>query len=153
MVARDEEDTVATRMVKALVIRTVNDITYETMGRIVHRLKRMSVGERGSEKKVADVLSDELGPEKALEYVEKAFAGGLITAKQYEALRVHLVFALPREKIPLPWAGMGRVELLSTQERLKEEFGALAEGSQKAFLAPMRALNKDVDRLRKAWGR
>lgn len=146
------EDTIAARMLKALVTRTINDISYETMGRIVRRLQRMSIGERGSEKRVAEALSEELGREKALEYVEKALAGGMITARQYEPLRAHLIFGLPREEIPIPWAGRGRKELLETQKRLQRDFTALGQGSREAFEAPMKALNKDVQRLRRAWG-
>lgn len=72
LVEAPPEDTVGARILKTLVTRTINDITYEQMNRVARRLSRMPTRERGVPKRVADVLADEIGPQKALQYIDKA---------------------------------------------------------------------------------
>ena len=94
------EDTVGTRILKTLVTGSINDITYEQMNRIVRRLSRMPVRERGIPMRVADVLADELGPQKALQYLDKALAAGQMKAREYDEMRAALLLPMPRKEIP-----------------------------------------------------
>lgn len=143
---------VGTQILKTLVEHTIDDITYEQMSRIVHRLNRMPRRERGVPKRVAEVLYEELGPEKSIQYVEKAFANGMIQANEYYALRGFLTFPMKRTEIPVPWAGRGSQELLAGQKKLQQDLGKIRDLGVKSLEKPMEALNKDVERLRKAWG-
>ena len=146
------EDTVAANIIKALVSKTINDITYEQMSRIARRLSRMSSRERGVPKRVADVLADELGPEKALQYCDKALAAGSIKAREYDEMRAALIFPMVRTEIPAPTIRKMAAELVGGQERLRGDFRKLTGAGQQVFRKPFEAVDKDVKRLKRAWG-
>ena len=146
------EDTVGARLIKTLATKTLNDITYETMSRIVRRLGRMSKTDRGIPKRVADVLADEIGPQKALQYLDKALAAGHIKAKEYDEMRSALLLPMPRAEIPAPTVRRMAKELAEGQQRLKEDFNKLTGQGQAAFRKPFEAVEKDVKKMRKALG-
>jgi len=146
------DDTLATRVLKTLVSRTINDITYEQMSRIVRRLSRMPKTDRGIPKRVADVLADELGPQKALQYIDKALAAGQIKAREYDEMRAALLLPMPRREIPAPAIRRMAAELVQGQERLREDFRKLTGMGQEAFKRPFEKVDQDVKRLKKAWG-
>jgi len=145
-------ETLSAKMLKALVGRTINDISYEEMNRIIRRIQRMPQRERDAPKRVADVLAEEIGEKKALTYVDKALAAGMITARDYEQMRAALIFPIPRAEVPAPTVARGAAELIETQRRVREDFKRLSGASQEALRKPLEALDKDVKRLRKAWG-
>ncbi len=152
---RPAEQTIGTQLLKTLVEHTIDDITYDQMNKIVYRLSRMSVSERHAPRRLADVLLEELGAEKSVKYIEKAFAMGSISASDYYALRGFITLPLPRAEIarlPRPSAGIGSQQLIEGQKKLQQEFGKLSEAGKEALQAPFEALNKDVQRLRRAWG-
>ena len=146
------DDTLGTRVLKTLVTRTINDITYEQMSRIVRRLGRMPTRERGIPKRVADVLADELGPQKALVYIDKALAAGQIMAREYDEMRAALLLPMPRAEIPFPVIRKMAAELVQGQQRLKEDFNKLTGQGQVAFRKPFEKVDEDVKRLKRAWG-
>ncbi len=146
------EDTIGTQMLKGLITGSINDISYAQMNRIVRALQRMSRGERDAPKLVANVLTEELGAAKALEYLDKSLAAGLINKRDYEAMRAALILPLPREEIPRPVVAKAAAELLETQTRLRGELRRLRETGSTAFKTPFKALDDDVKRLRRAWG-
>ena len=152
MKERLSEDTVATRILKTLVTRTINDITMDQMNRIVRRLSRMPQRERGVPKRVADVLADELGPQKALVYIDKALAAGQIKAREYDEMRAALLLPMPREEIPAPNIRRMVNELMQGQERVREDFRKLTGLGQEAFRKPFEKVDEDVKRMRKALG-
>ncbi len=142
----------ASRFVQALTSGSINDISYDQMNRIIRKLQRMAPAERHTGVKVGKVLVDELGVKKANEYVEKALAQGLVSIKEYDELKAALTLYTPREKLPPSWAGRGRQELLVTQKRLRSDAEQLSNAGKEVIKMPMRALEKDLDRLRKVWG-
>ncbi|KKM65278.1 hypothetical protein LCGC14_1492930 [marine sediment metagenome] len=146
------DDTLGTRVLKTLVSRTINDITYEQMNRIVRRLSRMPQTERGIPVRVADLLADELGPQKALVYIDKALAAGQIKAREYDEMRSALLLPIPRKEIPDPTIRKMAAELVQGQERLREDFRKLTDMGQEAFRKPFEKVNEDVKRIKKAWG-
>ncbi|MBA7671315.1 hypothetical protein ES703_79471 [subsurface metagenome] len=152
MVEAPPEDTVGARILKTLVTRTINDITMDQMNRIVRRLNRMPRTERGIPKRVADVLADEIGPHKALQYIDKALAAGQITVREYDEMRAALLLPMPRAEIPAPTIRRMAAELVHGQQRLKEDFNKLTGQGQVAFRKPLEAVDQDVKRLRKALG-
>ena len=145
-------ETLSAKMLKALVGRTINDISYEEMNRIIRRIQRMPQRERDAPKRVADLLAEEIGEKKALTYVDKALAAGMITARDYEQMRAALIFPLPRAEIPAPTIAREAAALLETQIRIREDFRRLSLAGREGFRKPFEALDKDVKRLRKAWG-
>lgn len=146
------EDTVGTRVLKTLVTRTINDITYEQMSRIVRRLGRMPKTDRGIPKRVADVLADELGPQKAIQYIDKALAAGQIKAREYDEMRAALLLPMPRQEIPAPNIRRMVNELMQGQERVREDFHKLTGMGHEAFRKPFEKVDEDVKKLKKAWG-
>lgn len=146
------EQNIGTQILKTLVEYTIDDITYEQMSRIVRRLNRMSRQDRGAPKRVAEVLYEELGADKSLQYVEKAFANGMIKANEYYQLRTFLVFPKPREVTVPPAAAVASRQLLEGQKRLQQDLGKIRDLGLKSLEKPMEALNKDITRLRKSWG-
>lgn len=146
------DDTLGTRVLRTLVTRTINDITYEQMSRIVRRLSRMPKTERGIPKRVADVLADELGPQKALQYCDKALAAGQIKAKEYDEMRAALLLPLPRKEIPPPVIRQMVNELAEGRRRVREDFNKLTGQGQATFRKPLQAVDKDVQRLMKSLG-
>lgn len=150
--ARAPDQTLGTQMLKGLVTGSINDITYEQMNRIVRALSGMRRSDRDAPKRVADVLTTELGAQKALQYLDKALAGGLITRRDFEAMRAALVLPLPREEIPRPTVARAAAELLETQTRIREDMRRLAGTGRKVVEKPFQDLDADVKRLRKAWG-
>ena len=146
------DDTLDTRVLKTLVSRTINDITYEQMGRIVRRLGGMPKTDRGIPRRVADVLADELGPQKAIVYIDKALAAGQIKAREYDEMRAALLLPMPRTEIPAPNIRRMVNELMQGQERVREDFRKLTGVGQEAFKRPFKAVDEDVKKLKKAWG-
>ena len=146
------DDSLATRVLKTLVNRTINDITYDQMNRIVRRLSRMPERERGIPRRVADVLSDELGAQKALVYIDKALAAGQIKVREYDEMRAALLLPLPRREIPAPVIRKMAAEVVQGQERLREDFRKLTGMGQDAFRKPFKKVDEDVQRIKKAWG-
>lgn len=152
---RPPENTIGAQLLKTLVDHSVDDISYEQMSRIARRLGRMSTQDRGATKRVAGVLLDELGPEKALNYIEKTFAAGRIKANDYYALRGFIVLPLPRKEVtalPAPWAGAGSQQLIQGQKRLQEDLGKIRDLGLTALEKPASDLNKDIQALRRVWG-
>jgi hypothetical protein len=146
------EQNIGTQILKALVGHTIDDITYEQMNRIVRRLNRMPESDRNSPVRVGQVIADELGEAKALQYVEKALANGMIKQKEYEALRAAIILRMPREKVPEPWAGAAASQLVAGQRKLQQDLGRLSELGLSSMEKPIRALNKDIERMKRAWG-
>ncbi|KKL46597.1 hypothetical protein LCGC14_2343940, partial [marine sediment metagenome] len=93
-----------------------------------------------------------LGAQKALEYLDKSLAAGLINKRDFEAMRASLILPLPREEIPRPVVARMSAELLETQTRLRGEVRRLRQTGSTAFKTPFKALDDDVKRLRRAWG-
>ena len=147
-----EDQELAADMIEALVTQTINDITYKQMSRIARRIHRLTGLERAAPKRVADILAEELSPQKALQYVDKAFAAGMIKAREYEQMRAALILPLPRKEIPPPLVPRMASELLEGQRRLREDFRKLSGTSQQALRKPFEVLDEDVKRIRKAWG-
>lgn len=143
---------IGSRFIQALTSGSINDITYEQMNRIIRRLKTMTTGTRTGVK-VGRVIVEELGVQKANEYIEKALAQGLLSNKEYEEMKATVLFQVPREQLPSSWAGRGRQELLAGQKKIQKDVAQLTEQGRKAIEAPLRAFNKDVERLKKAWGK
>lgn len=146
------EENIGTSILKTLVEYTIDDISYEQMSRIVHRLNRMPRSDRNIPKRVADVLYEELGAAKSLQYVEKAFANGLIKAQEYWELRASLLLPKPREELPPPLAGTLSRQLIEGQRRLQQDFNKLNEAGKQALATPLQTLNKDIAKLRRVWG-
>lgn len=146
------DDTLGTRVLKTLVTKTINDITYEQMSRIVRRLGRMPKADRGIPKRVADVLADELGPQKAIQYIDKALAAGQISAREYDEMRAALILPLPRKEIPTPAVRQMVNELAEGRKKVREDFRKLTGQGQAAFRKPFDAVDKDVQRLMKSLG-
>jgi len=145
------EPVLGNQLLKTLITRTINDITHEQMSRIVSRLGRMPVRERGVPKRVADVLADELGPQKALQYLDKALEAGQIKIGDYDEMRSALILPMPRADIPYPTVRRMAADLVRGQQGLKSTFNQLSVTGQKALRKPVEDLNADVKRLRKAW--
>lgn len=144
--------TVSERVVTTLITRTINDITRDQMNRIVRRLSRMPAAERGIPTRVAEVVREELGSQKAIEYIDKALAAGQITAREYDEMRASIILETPRREIPPPIVRQMSQELAETQRRIREDFKKLTGEGQAAFRRPFKAVDEDVKRIRKAWG-
>ena len=147
-----EEQTLAAQLLKVLVTRSINDITHEQMSRIARRIHRLTGPERDVPKRVADILAEELGPQKALQYIDKALAAGMIKAREYEQMRAALLLPLPRKEIPPPVVPRMASELLEGQRRVREDFRKLSGAGQQALQKPFQVLDEDVKRIRKSWG-
>ena len=152
MSERPPEDTVGASIIKTLVSGTINDITMDQMNRIVRRLSRMARSERGVPKRVADVLADEIGTQKALVYIDKALAAGQLKAREYDEMRAALLLPMPRKEVPDPAIRRMVNELMQGQDRVRENFRRLTGSGQQAFQKPFKAVDEDVKRIRKAWG-
>jgi len=146
------DDTLGTRILKTLVTRSINNITYEQMNRIIRRLRGMPTRERDIPKRVADVLADEIGPQKALQYIDKALAAGQIKAREYDEVRAALILPMPRKEIPYPAVRRMATELVEGQGRLRNDFRRLTGAGQEAFQKPFKAVDEDVKKIKKAWG-
>ncbi len=151
-VRRPPEQSAGTALLKALVEHTIDDITMDQMNRIVHRLSRMSQADRNVPVRVGQVIADELGEKKALQYVEKALANGLIKRSQYEPLRAAIILRMPREQIPAPWAGAATSQLIEGQKKIQQDLAKLRNLGIDTLTGPAKALNKDIERMRRAWG-
>lgn len=151
-IEKPPDDSLAAGFIKALANHTINDISYEQMSRIAHRLAGMPARDRAAPRRVADVLINELGPEKALSYVEKAFQAGNITQKAYFEMRTYLILPMPRQEIPQPLGGIASMQLLSGQKRLQQDFGQLNNMGKELLRKPFDDVNKDIQRIRRAWG-
>lgn len=149
---RPADDSVAAGMIKGLVSHTINDVSYEEMNRIVRRLSRMTGTDRHAPQRVGAVLADELGEAKALQYVEKALANGLIKSSDYEPLRAAIILSLKRTEIPAPWAGAGARELIAGQRALQQDLGKIRQVGNRTLEKSADALNRDIEKLRRAWG-
>jgi len=146
------DDSLGTRVLKTLVAKTINDITYEQMSRIVRRLSRMPKRDRGVPIRVADVLADEIGAQKALVYIDKALAAGNIKAREYDEMRAALLLPMPRREVPAPTIRKMAAELVQGQERLRDDFRKLTGMGQEVFRKPFKNVDEDVKRLKKSWG-
>lgn len=151
-IEKPPDDSLAAGFIKALANHTINDISYEQMSRIAHRLAGMPARDRAAPKRVADVLINELGPEKALSYVEKAYANGNIKQKDYFEMRTYIILPMPRSEIPPTLAGINTKQLLYGQKKIQQEFGALTDAGKELLRKPFDDLNKDVTRIKRAWG-
>ena len=146
------EGTVGATMLKLLVTKTINDISYEQMSRIVHRLRDMSREDRNVPPRVAQVLHEELGFEKALKYIEKGLASGAISARDYYQMRGAITLLAPKRKLPEPWAGAGSRELLAKQKELRKGYRGLPPAAREAIKGPFGKVDAEIEKLRKAWG-
>ncbi len=149
---RTPDQSVGTQMLKGMIEHSIDDITYDQMNRVIRRLRDMAQSDRNSPVRVGQVIADELGEEKALEYVEKALANGLIKRKDYDPMRAAIILRMPREKIPTPWAGAGSQQLLAGQKKLQEDLGKIRELGLSSLQKPVEKLNKDIQKIKKAWG-
>jgi hypothetical protein len=149
---RPPEQTVGAEIVKTLVGHTIDDITYEQMSRIAHRLNRMSREDRNVPVRVGEVIADELGDQKALQYIEKALANGSIKRRDYEAMRAAIILRMPRTEIPAPWAGSAAQQLLEGQKLLQKDLGKLRQLGLSSLEKAGSKLNQDVERIRRSWG-
>lgn len=140
------------RVVTTLLTRTINDITRDQMNRIVRRLARMPTAERGIPKRVAEVIADELGTQKALEYIDKALGAGQISVREYDEMRATLLLLLPRKEIPPPTVRAMTQEIVETQRRIREDFKKLTGQGQQAFRRPFTAVDEDVKRIKRSLG-
>jgi len=145
-------DPLGERVTSTLLTKTINDISADQMNRIVRRLSRMPQAQRGIPKRVADVITEELGAQKAIQYIDKALAAGQITAREYDEMRAAIILEAPRREIPPPLVRQMSREILQTQEKLREDFRKLTGQGQEAFRKPFQAVDQDVKRIRKAWG-
>lgn len=145
-------DPVGERVMTTLITKTIDDITADQMNRIVRRLSRMPKTERDYPKRVADVITEELGPELAIDYIDKALAAGQITVREYDEMRATILLTAPRRTVPPPLVRQMSAEILESQRKLREDFRRLTGQGQEAFRKPFTALDKDVKRIRKAWG-
>ena len=127
-------------------------ITSEQMNRIVRAVQRLAANVRDAPLQVADVLTEELGPQRALSYLDRALAGGLIRRRDFETMRSVVLEQLPREEVPAPTVAKAASELLETQTRMRQEIRRLRQTGSRAFEKPFRDLDADVKRLRRAWG-
>lgn len=143
----------AAEMINALVGHTINDISYDQMNRIVHRLAGMRTDERKSPLRVADVVAQEIGPEKALKYVEIALKNGLITAHDYDIMRSALILSIPKENLP-PGKSAGGLarELIEGQKALRRQFEQLEKPGRSEVLKPMSELDRQVQKFKKQIG-
>jgi len=148
----EEDQELAADMIQALASLTIDDITYVQMSRIARRIHRLSGPERNVPKRVADILAEELGPRKALGYIDKALAAGMIKAREYDEMRAALLLPMPRKEIPPPLVPRMASELLEGQRRIREDFRKLPGMSQQTLRKPFQVLDEDVKRIRKAWG-
>ncbi len=146
------EQNIGTSILKTMTEHTIDDITSDQMNRVIRRLRDMAQSDRNSPVRVGQVIADELGEEKALEYVEKALANGLIKRKDYDPMRAAIILRMPREKIPTPWAGAGSQQLLAGQKKLQEDLGKIRELGLSSLQKPVEKLNKDIQKIKKAWG-
>lgn len=167
------DESLAAGFIKALANHTINDISFETMSRISHRLAAMMPADRKAPKRVADVLVQELGkaemakltPEqqktadqnilgaqKALSYVEKAYANGNIKQKDYFEMRAYLVMPMPREVIPPTLAGINTQQLIHGQKSIQQTFGVLNAAGKELLRKPFEDVNSDIQRMKRAWG-
>jgi len=145
-------DPVGERVVTSLLTRTINDITRDQMNRIIRRLSRMPPAERGIPKRVAEVICEELGAQKAIQYIDKALAAGQITVREYDEMRATVLFLAPSREIPPPLVRQMTNEILETQRRIREDFKKLTGEGQQAFRRPFKAVDEDLKRIRKSWG-
>lgn len=143
---------VSTKIVRTMLTKTINDITVDQMNRIVRTISRMPRADRDIPVKVADVIAAELGPQKALQYVDKALAAGQISVRDYDQMRAALIMPIPRQEIPEPAVRRMAQDLVETQRRLNEDFKRLTGAGQQAFRKPFEAVSKDVQRIRRSWG-
>lgn len=146
------DDSVGTRVLRTLVTKTINDISYEEMNRIVRRLSRMSSNERNTPVAVADVIAEELGDKKALQYIDKALAAGQIKAKEYDAMRAAILLHMPRTEVTPPFVRQMVTEIEENQRQLREGFKRLTGAGKEAFRKPFEAVDQDAKRLRKSLG-
>jgi hypothetical protein len=149
---RAPENTVGSNILKALVEHTINDITMDEMNRIVRRLNRMSRSDRDAPVRVGQVIADELGEQKALKYIENALANGLIKRDDYEKMRAAILLRMPRTEIPAPWAGAGAQQLLEGQKKIQQDLGRIRQLGLSSLEKASSNLNKDIERIKRAWG-
>jgi hypothetical protein len=142
----------STKLYKALVEHTIDDISYEQMSRIAHKLSRIGMSDRNSPIRVGQVLADELGEAKALSYVDKALANGMIKFADYEKIRAAILLRMKREEIPQAQAVLGMRELTEGQKKLQQDLNRVRQLGLTALEKPMSDLNKDIQRIRRAWG-
>lgn len=145
-------DPLGDRVVTTLITRTINDITADQMNRIIRRLSRMPQTERDIPKRVADVITEELGPEKAIQYIDKALAAGQITVRDYDEMRATILLTAPRREVPPPLVRRMSQEILETQRKIREDFRRLTGQGQQAFRKPFTSLDEDVKKIRRSWG-
>jgi hypothetical protein len=150
--SRPPEKDVATDLYKTLVEHTIDDISYEQMSRIAHRLSRIGQSDRNSPVRVGQVLADELGEEKALSYVDKAVENGMIKFADYEKIRAAILLRMKRTSIPQARAALGINELRQGQKRLQQDLNKVRQLGIKSLEKPMTDLNKDIQRIRRSWG-
>lgn len=150
--ARPAEHTLASAFVKALVEHTINDISYEQMSRIAHKLSRISQSDRNSPIRVGQVLADELGEAKALSYVDKALANGMIKFADYEKIRSAILLRMPREQIPQAREVLGIRQLTEGQKKLQQDIGRIRNLGISSLQKPAEALNRDIERFRRSLG-
>jgi hypothetical protein len=149
---RSPEETVGALIIKALVSHTLDDISMDQMNRIVNRLSQMSRPDRDAPVRVALVIADEIGEEKALRYIEQALANGLITKADYEQMRATIVLRMPRTEVPAPWAAAGIKDLLEGQKGIQSDLARLRKTGEKSLVKALEKLNEDIERIKRAWG-
>lgn len=149
---RPPDTSLGIQILKTLVEHTIDDVTRDQMNTIVRRLSRMSRSDINSPVRVGQVLSDELGEAKALSYIDKALANGMIKFADYEKIRAAILLRMKRTEIPQARAVLGMRELTEGQKRIQEDLGKIRDLGMKTLEKPFSDLNKDIERIRRAWG-
>lgn len=149
---RPPEQTLGVQIIKTLTEHTIDDITMDQMNRIVRALSRMSRDDRDAPIRVGQVIADELGEEKALSYIEKALANGLIKRDDYEKMRSAIILRMPRTQIPAPWAGAGAQALVEGQKKIQQDLGRIRQLGLTSLEKASSTLNKDIEKIKRAWG-
>jgi hypothetical protein len=120
------------------------------MNRIVRRINGLSTADRAIPVKVATIIADELGPTKALTYVEKSFKNGNISFKDYTEMRAALILPMPKAEVPRETAtGLAR-ELIEAQQRLRRALEELPTPSKSDVLRAGE-VDKEVQKIRRVW--
>lgn len=146
------EGSIGGNLAIALREHSIDNITQDQMNRIVRRLSGMSHADRMAPQRVGMVLRDELGEQKALQYVDKAIANGLVKARDYEALRAGILFTVPEKERPINVLGPAARELVHQQHKLQQDLGRIRAMGDKTLEKTAGKLNQDVEKLRRSWG-
>jgi len=129
-----------------------NDITREQMNRIVRRLTNLPSDEKQAPQRVGAILREELGEQQALAYADKAVQNGMIRVRDYEALRANILFNVPKNERPNSNIEAAARQLVYGQKQIQKDMTAIRQMVDKSLERAATSLNKDIERIRRAWG-